>query len=245
MALADLVFAGGSVYTSLTEPAPGPTHVAVLDGRVAAVGGADVGELIGPHTRLVDLAGGLLVPGFQDAHVHPVQGGLERLGCDLSGLRSEPDYVAAVAEYAGRRPDLDWVTRAAAPGPRTREPAVPFRLAGAQRRDARRGQRLAGEQSQPPVGHPRRGGPPAATGRRGGARALPGGGGAGVETALRAYTAWSAYVNHLDETGTIRVGALADLAVLDTDIVSCPPSEIGQASVVSTYVEGVEVFASS
>lgn len=112
MALADLVFAGGSVYTSLTEPAPGPTHVAVLDGRVAAVGGADMGELIGPHTRLVDLAGGLLVPGFQDAHVHPVQGGLERLGCDLSGLRSEPDYVAAVAEYAGRRPDLDWVTGA-------------------------------------------------------------------------------------------------------------------------------------
>lgn len=65
-----------------------------------------------------------------------------------------------------------------------------------------------------------------------------------VETALRAYTAWSAYVNHLDETGTIRVGALADLAVLDTDIVSCPPPEIGQASVVSTYVEGVEIFAS-
>lgn len=61
---------------------------------------------------------------------------------------------------------------------------------------------------------------------------------------LSAPTRRGRHVNHLDETGTIRVGALADLAVLDTDIVSCPPSEIGQASVVSTYVEGVEVFAS-
>ena len=64
-----------------------------------------------------------------------------------------------------------------------------------------------------------------------------------VETALHAYTAGSAYVNHLDETGTIRVGALADLAVLDTDIRTCPPSEIGEARVLATYVDGVEVFA--
>jgi predicted amidohydrolase YtcJ len=64
-----------------------------------------------------------------------------------------------------------------------------------------------------------------------------------VETALHAYTAGSAYVNHLDNTGAIRVGAFADLAILDTDIRSCPASEIGQATVLATYVEGVEVFA--
>src|SRR5206468_1042779 len=63
-----------------------------------------------------------------------------------------------------------------------------------------------------------------------------------VETALRAYTAGSAFVNHFDDAGTIRVGAVADLAVLDTDILTCPAGEIGNASVVSTYVDGLQVF---
>ncbi len=64
-----------------------------------------------------------------------------------------------------------------------------------------------------------------------------------VGTALHAYTAGSAYVNHLDSTGAIRVGALADLVVLDADIHACPPEEIGRATVRATYVDGVEVFA--
>jgi predicted amidohydrolase YtcJ len=64
-----------------------------------------------------------------------------------------------------------------------------------------------------------------------------------AETALLAYTSGSAFVNHLDDTGTLRVGAVADLAVLDTDIRTCPPSEIGAAQVLATYVDGVEVFA--
>ena len=55
--------------------------VVVVDGRISAVDeeAAPVGATV------VDVAGGLLLPGFTDAHVHPVQGGLERLGCDLSG----------------------------------------------------------------------------------------------------------------------------------------------------------------
>ncbi len=107
MATADIVFSGGSIYPVSEAPA---THVAVEDGRISAVGGADVMDLAGGATRRVDLGGGLLVPGFQDAHVHPVQGGRERLSCDLSQLDSEPAYLAAIAAYAGPRPDLPWVT---------------------------------------------------------------------------------------------------------------------------------------
>jgi predicted amidohydrolase YtcJ len=64
-----------------------------------------------------------------------------------------------------------------------------------------------------------------------------------LATALAAYTAGSAYANHLDDTGTIRVGALADLAVLDRDPFAGPVEEIAATRVVRTYVGGRLVFA--
>jgi predicted amidohydrolase YtcJ len=64
-----------------------------------------------------------------------------------------------------------------------------------------------------------------------------------LAAALTAYTAGSAYVNHCDDAGSIAVGQLADLAVLDRDVFAHPRSEIASARVVATYVEGVEVFA--
>jgi predicted amidohydrolase YtcJ len=61
--------------------------------------------------------------------------------------------------------------------------------------------------------------------------------------ALAAYTAGSAYVNHLDaETGVIQPGKLADLAVLDRDPFAAPASDIASIAVEATYVEGEAVF---
>ena len=57
----------------------------------------------------VDLRGGLVAPGFVDAHVHAVQGGLERIRCDLSEGRTREDYLARVAAYARQHPDLPWI----------------------------------------------------------------------------------------------------------------------------------------
>jgi predicted amidohydrolase YtcJ len=62
-------------------------------------------------------------------------------------------------------------------------------------------------------------------------------------TALAAYTAGSAHVNHLDETGTIERGRLADLVVLDRDPFAAPPEEIAATRVLQTYVGGVRVHA--
>jgi predicted amidohydrolase YtcJ len=58
---------------------------------------------------VVDLAGGLLAPGFTDAHVHPIQGGLERLRCDLSEHRTRDAYLTAIKEYADSHPDDEWI----------------------------------------------------------------------------------------------------------------------------------------
>ena len=59
--------------------------------------------------EVVDLAGGLVSPGFTDAHVHPIQGGLERLRCDLSELSTREEYLAEIRAYADRYPDREWV----------------------------------------------------------------------------------------------------------------------------------------
>jgi predicted amidohydrolase YtcJ len=65
-----------------------------------------------------------------------------------------------------------------------------------------------------------------------------------LDDALRAFTIGSAYVNHLDdETGTIEVGKLADLVVLDRNIRAPDAGPIGDATVRQTFVEGQEVFS--
>ncbi|MET8615456.1 amidohydrolase [Streptomyces misionensis] len=106
---ADLVFTGGPVHTG--SPARSrATSVAVRGERVVAVGHDEVRELIGPRTEVVDLAGRLLVPGFQDAHAHPVGGGLEMGQCDLSGAATRAEYRERITAYARAHPDAEWIT---------------------------------------------------------------------------------------------------------------------------------------
>ncbi|SDC63387.1 amidohydrolase [Nocardioides lianchengensis] len=81
----------------------GAADVLVEDGRIVAVG---VGR---PGDREVDLRGGLLAPGFVDAHVHAVQGGLERTRCDLSELGTREEYLERIASYAAAHPDRPWI----------------------------------------------------------------------------------------------------------------------------------------
>ncbi|GHE27484.1 hypothetical protein GCM10018781_80090 [Kitasatospora indigofera] len=66
-----------------------------------------------------------------------------------------------------------------------------------------------------------------------------------LHAALTAYTAGSAYVNHLDDTGVIAPGRLADLAVLDRDIFARPVEEIAHARVQQTFVGGQRVHAAA
>jgi predicted amidohydrolase YtcJ len=106
---ADTVFVGGRVFTAgLTTSHPGA--VAVSGGRIAAVGTDDeVRELVGPGTEVVDLAGGLLVPGFQDAHAHPVMAGVDLLRCDIHHCGSADEALELIGGYAAAHPDLPWV----------------------------------------------------------------------------------------------------------------------------------------
>ncbi|MFC7528203.1 amidohydrolase [Actinoplanes sp. GCM10030250] len=105
---ADLVLTGGPVFTA--DSARGhATTVAVRDGRILAVGTDEVRDLAGPGTETVDLRGRLLLPGFQDAHVHAVMGGVELGQCDLTGTADPGEYLRRVRAYADANPSAEWI----------------------------------------------------------------------------------------------------------------------------------------
>ncbi|HYN67622.1 MAG TPA: amidohydrolase [Ornithinibacter sp.] len=106
--MVDLMLHGGPVFTA-GAVADRPTAVAVEGGRIVAVGHDEVLDLAGRGTEHVDLRGRLLVPGFQDAHVHPVWAGLHLLRCDLSELSTAPAYLEAIGRHAAANPHLPWV----------------------------------------------------------------------------------------------------------------------------------------
>ncbi|AJF68788.1 amidohydrolase [Streptomyces vietnamensis] len=109
MTTADLVFTRGPVFTA--DPArTRATSLAVVGERIAAVGHDEVRDLIGPSTEVVDLAGKLLLPGFQDAHIHAVSGGKELAECDLTGTVGVADYLERIRQYADAHPEHAWIT---------------------------------------------------------------------------------------------------------------------------------------
>jgi predicted amidohydrolase YtcJ len=92
----DLLLLHGDVWTM--DPArPRAAAIAVEDGAIVALGD-DLRALAGPETRVVDLGGRVVLPGFVDAHLHPVEGGLELAGCPLFDA---PDREALLTTLAG------------------------------------------------------------------------------------------------------------------------------------------------
>ncbi|MGO9296946.1 MAG: amidohydrolase [Streptosporangiaceae bacterium] len=97
---ADLVLVGGKIRTP-AHPAGFAAALAARGGVIQALGAdEDIRDLAGPPTRVIDLRGRLALPAFGDAHVHAIAGGLESLRCNLLGLRTRGDCLAAIAAYS-------------------------------------------------------------------------------------------------------------------------------------------------
>ena len=112
MPAVDLLFLGATVETIVPLAGPAPDALAVTDGRIVAVGRrADLEQLIGAATRVIRLDGEALLPGFQDAHIHPVQGELTAMQCDLGQL-SVDQFDDAIRAYAAQHPDREWIVGA-------------------------------------------------------------------------------------------------------------------------------------
>lgn len=105
--VADLVLVGGRVFTSEREDLF-TSAVAAEDGRITALG-EEATDSIGPATEVIDSQGGLVTPGFIDAHVHPAWSGLDRLRCSFDACSSAEDAVEAIASYARDHPEQPWI----------------------------------------------------------------------------------------------------------------------------------------
>ncbi len=107
---ADLALTGGKIYTVDSERSWAEA-IAVRDDRIVFVGSSEHAKAhIGPETKVVELDGRMVVPGFQDAHVHPISAGVEANSCDLNAAEDVEGYVAIIKQYADAHPDEPWIT---------------------------------------------------------------------------------------------------------------------------------------
>ncbi len=103
----ELAFYNGTVFDGARFMSAG-TVVLVRAGKITAAGPAEDAGLGGAEP--VDLGGGTLLPGFIDAHVHPVFAGDGLCRCDLSGVNTAAGYVEIIAAYAAAHPEAEWIT---------------------------------------------------------------------------------------------------------------------------------------
>jgi predicted amidohydrolase YtcJ len=106
---AELILTNGEVHT-MSASRPRAEALAVAGGKVLFVGrAAGALRFRGEATKVVDLGGRMVLPAFQDSHIHLVAGGLELLACNIAGLGTREAVFARIREYAAAHPELAWV----------------------------------------------------------------------------------------------------------------------------------------
>ncbi len=109
LAAADLVLINGNVRT-LDRSNLQVDALAVSAGKITAVGSnAEIRKLIGERTRVIDAKGRLVLPGFNDAHVHFAAIGNKFSSIDLRNVRSPEEMAARLGEYARVLPKGRWI----------------------------------------------------------------------------------------------------------------------------------------
>jgi len=107
---ADLVLRNAKVYTA-NDRQPRAEAVAIRGDRIAFVGrNADASRMIGPNTRVVDLRGAAVFPGFTDAHMHLSGVGAREMTLNLEGTTSLEDFLAKVKARVDQSRPGQWVT---------------------------------------------------------------------------------------------------------------------------------------
>ncbi|MDE2661469.1 MAG: amidohydrolase [Gemmatimonadota bacterium] len=108
---ADLVLINGDVYT-LDEARPEAEAIAVRGERIAVVGSnAEAEALVGPDTRVIDLDGAFVSPGFNDGHVHVESTGALIVGVNLLEVHEPEGFREEIARAAERLAPGSWITR--------------------------------------------------------------------------------------------------------------------------------------
>jgi predicted amidohydrolase YtcJ len=106
---ADLVLLDGKVWTEMPSQ-PQAEAVAIRGNHILAVGSSDAMlKLATPGTKIIHLNGRLVLPGFNDAHVHVPLGGANLVGVHLTDTGSPPEFRQRIAEFAKTVPKGSWI----------------------------------------------------------------------------------------------------------------------------------------
>jgi predicted amidohydrolase YtcJ len=106
---ADLIVTRASIWTG-DRSQPAAEAVAVIGDRIVAVGGAkEIESWRGPDTQGIDAGGRLLIPGFNDSHVHFIDGGLQLEGIDLKKAATAEEFVRRIADSARSGREGEWI----------------------------------------------------------------------------------------------------------------------------------------
>jgi len=112
---ADVIFTHGNVFTGVAEAlslgaGKRSEAIAVHGDRILAVGSrAEIEKLKGPETKVVDLDGRFVMPGFNDAHLHLANAGLEKINVNLTGVKSLDEFRERIRAKVEKTAPGEWV----------------------------------------------------------------------------------------------------------------------------------------
>src|SRR5215475_4764220 len=106
---ADLVLVNGKIWT-VDDRRPEVEAVAVLGNRIAAVGSTEeIRKWVGANTKVIDLQGKRVTPGFNDSHVHFLDGGMGLASVQLRDARTPEDFRDRIRDFAAKLPKGRWI----------------------------------------------------------------------------------------------------------------------------------------
>src|SRR5258708_6454567 len=105
-----LIILNASVHT-MNAAQPTAQALAINGNRIVAVGANnEIQRLAGESTRVIDARGQLVLPGFNDAHVHFMSGGFQLAGVDLRHANALQEFAERLRDFAAKLPKGSWIT---------------------------------------------------------------------------------------------------------------------------------------
>jgi predicted amidohydrolase YtcJ len=105
-----LIIINARVHT-MDQTRPTVEAVAIYSNRIVALGPSkEIKSMIGPQTRVIDAHGQLVLPGFNDAHVHFLSGGFQLASVDLRDANSQEEFADRIKRFAEKLPSGRWIT---------------------------------------------------------------------------------------------------------------------------------------
>ena len=106
---ADLVIINANVHT-MDKANPTAEAIAVIGNKIVAIGSnADIKAFIGATTKTINAGGKLVIPGFNDSHVHFMDGGSQLAGVDLRDAKTPQEFATRIKNFAAKLPKGRWI----------------------------------------------------------------------------------------------------------------------------------------